>query len=76
MLAWRLRPVWYAFGLAAERYFAAAQTALKNDEFTAYGKDIAGMKQALGDAQQAAAEVTGPGHYVLAAPRIFMWSRP
>jgi hypothetical protein len=28
---------------------------LKNDEFTAYGKDIAGLKQALGDAQRAAA---------------------
>ncbi len=38
----------------AERYYAAAQTALKNGDFTAYGQDEAAMKKALDAAQQAA----------------------
>jgi hypothetical protein len=38
----------------AERFFAAAQTALKNGNFTAYGQDVAAMKKALDTAQQAA----------------------
>lgn len=39
----------------AERYFTAAQTALKNGDLSAYGRDVTGMKQALDEAQQAAA---------------------
>jgi uncharacterized protein len=38
----------------AERYYSAAQTALKNGDFTAYGQDMAAMKKALDAAQQAA----------------------
>jgi uncharacterized membrane protein (UPF0182 family) len=39
----------------AEQSFAAAQNALKNGNFTAYGQDIAAMKKALDTAQQAVA---------------------
>jgi hypothetical protein len=39
----------------AEWYFTAAQTALKSGDFTAYGRDVTGMKKALDEAQQAAA---------------------
>jgi hypothetical protein len=40
----------------AEHSFAAAQTALKNGDFAAYGQDIAAMKRALDAAQQAVAK--------------------
>jgi hypothetical protein len=40
----------------AEGSFAAAQAALKNGDFTAYGQDIAAMKKSLDAAQQAAAK--------------------
>jgi hypothetical protein len=39
----------------AERYFTAAQSALKDGDFAAYGRDVTGMKKALDEAPQAAA---------------------